>query len=912
MKKYGSYIAILCLFTQVAAQEGLSVDNLRCEYRKNPVGVELSAPALSWELLSSMRNTRQAAYRIQVAEDSLSLTKGEAGSWDTQKQTGNTSLQVGYGGKKLVPAKKYFWRVMVWDNRGRHSAWSKPAAWQMGLPQRSDWRHAQWIAYDIIADTAIIAPHIHLNGKKSWGGRRNTLPMFRKTFAVEKRLKRATAFICGLGHFELYVNGRKTGDHFLDPGWTNYAKHAQYVGFDITDQVKKGSNAIGVMLGNGFYYIPGQRYRKMTGAYGLPKMILRTVIEYEDGSAEDIVSDQSWQTAPSPIIFSSIYGGEDYDATLEQQGWNTAAFSAQAWKPAVVTSGPPVLEAQMAEPVKLLQHFLPVQQKSLDSHTSVYDLGQNFSGIPRITVSGRRGDTVRIRPAELLTADGRANQKATGSPSYYTYVLKGDGAEQWQPRFSYYGFRYLQAECIAADSNGQLPKLLALEGWHMRNAADSVSSFSCSSELFNRTHSLINWAIKSNMVSVFTDCPHREKLGWLEETHLMGASVQYNYDIAALCRKVIRDMMQAQYPNGKIPEIAPEFTVFTPPFDESPEWGSAAIILPWYYYQWYGDRRILAEAYDMMKRYLGYLQGRSSEHIVSHGLGDWFDIGPKPSGFSQMTRMGITATAMYYYDITILAKVAGLLRKDADAAAYNRLAGEVRQAFNKTFFDPVKQQYDSASQTANAMALFMELAEPQQRDQAVKALVRDIRSRNNALTAGDVGYRYVLKALEAAGKNDVVFDMNSRYDVPGYGFQLQHGATALTESWQAYESVSNNHFMLGHLMEWLYAAVAGIRQAPQSAGWKQIEIRPEAVGDLQFATATFHSPYGLIGSAWKKTADGFALQVTIPANTTAAVYLPANKNSVIKEGAVSRRFRYTNGRALVTIGSGTYHFTVNN
>ncbi|WP_295119495.1 family 78 glycoside hydrolase catalytic domain [uncultured Chitinophaga sp.] len=909
MKKWLRVYLLLQLLAFAAAAQQVTVTGLVCEYRENPLGVENRAPAFSWIIRASQNNVSQTAYRLLVADDPALLQRDQGNIWDTQKTSTALSQQIKYNGPALKPGKKYWWKVMVWDNKGKYSAWSKPAYWQMGLLSAQDWAGAKWIAHDVIEDTAIIAPHVHLGGKKAWGTRRNILPLFRKTFTLAKPVKSATAFISGLGHFEMSMNGRKTGDHFLDPGWTNYEREAQYVTFDITGQCKPGANAIGVMLGNGFYYIPSQRYRKMTGAYGLPKMIVRVDITYTDGTTENIISDESWRTTPSPIIFSSIFGGEDYDAALEQAGWNTASFDARNWKPVQVTTGIPLV-SQMAEPVKVMERFKPIHIKEIIPGTRVYDLGQNFSGIPFIKVKGNKGDTVKITPAELVNEDGTANQKASGPPSYFTYILKGEGTETWHPRFSYYGFRYLEVQCMAADSTKARPSITLIEGLHTRNAAAKAGAFSSSNELFNKTYALIDWAIKSNTVSVYTDCPHREKLGWLEQTHLMGASVHFNYDAASLFRKVIRDMMNAQYEDGKVPEIAPEFTRFTAPFDESPEWGSAAIILPWYNYRWYGDLETLRQSYNMMKKYTGYLQKKSNGHILSHGLGDWFDIGPQKSGFSQMTKMGITATATYYYDLHIMAKTALLLDKEDEAKEYDVLAYQVKQAFNQQYFDRQKLQYDSASQTANAMALYMDLVEPGDRPAVVAALVKDIRSRNNALTAGDIGYRYVLRALEDAGRSDVIFDMNSRDDVPGYGYQLKHGATALTESWQAYPSVSNNHFMLGHLMEWFYAGLAGIGQDPSSTGYKHIAIKPEPVGDLKFVKARYRSPYGDIVSSWTKSPGKFQLKAEIPANTTATIYLPAAAAATIRQNGQSIHKAPENGRVAIPVGSGTYLFTV--
>ncbi|WP_144883778.1 family 78 glycoside hydrolase catalytic domain [Lacibacter cauensis] len=909
MKRYLLIVMVVLLGFQLNAQQ-LTVVNLRCESRTNPLGVDVTKPKLSWQLHSTQQNVAQTAYRILVADDAALLKKNIGNVWDSKQIKSSASIQVAYAGKALQSAKKYYWKVQVCDNKGAVSAWSSGSYWQMGLLQTNNWGNAKWIGYEEINDTAIIAPHVHLSGKKAWGPRKDILPLLRKEFVVAKKIKQATMFICGLGHFEVSINGEKIGDHFLAPGWTNYSKHAQYVTFDVTKNIKEGKNAIGVMLGNGFYYIPSERYRKMTGAYGYPKLITKTVIEFTDGTTQQISSDESWKTDQSPIIYSSIFGGEDYDANLFQQGWNEPGFNDAKWKQAVVTNGPALLESQMNEPVKVMQQ-LPIQTKrELKSGVTLYDLGQNFSGVPSITVKGNKGDTVKLICGELINEDGTANQKATGSPSYFTYILKGDGEESWHPLFTYTGFRYVEVHCNTKETNQSLPQVIKLEGLHIRNSANTVGSFSCSNDLFNRTHTLIDWAIKSNMVSVFTDCPHREKLGWLEETHLVGTSVHYRYDVAALNKKVINDMKNAQYANGKIPEIAPEFTVFTPPFDESPEWGSAAIIYSWYNYQWYGDKETLLQSYDMMKAYVLYLKGKAKNNILSHGLGDWFDIGPNKSGFAQMTKMGVTATATFYYDLKIMIKIATMLKKNEDVKFYEQLAADVKTAFNQTFFDPIKIQYDSSSQTANAMALYMGLVEEKNRQAVLDALIREIRSRNNALTAGDIGYRYVLQALQQAGRSDVIFDMNYRDDVPGYGYQLKHGATALTESWQAYESVSNNHFMLGHLMEWFYAGLAGIQQTENSIAYKEIVIKPEVVGDVTNAKASFQSPYGLIKSEWVKTISSFNLRVEIPANSTAVVYLPAKPGQTVLLNGKKAVVMNADGRAVVKIGSGTYEFSV--
>ncbi|WP_114782940.1 family 78 glycoside hydrolase catalytic domain [Botryobacter ruber] len=920
------FLLLFCISFQAFSQKekALQVADLECEYRENPLGVEAAAPRLRWVLNSKQRGVTQKAYRILVADTPEALKKNKGNVWDSKKVTSSQSIQVPYGGKKLEPTKTYFWKVMVWDNKGNISGWSEPAKWQMGLPTEQDWKGARWIGFEELPESHRIVPAVDNNRHNDKGPGKNVLPLIRKEFNVKAPVKRATMFITGLGHFEMSLNGNKVGDHFLDPGWTNYDEHALYVTFDVTEQLKQGNNAVGVMLGNGFYHIPRERYRKLTTSFGYPKMICRLVLEYQDGKTENIISDNSWRTAPGPIVFSSIYGGEDYDATLEQPGWNTPGFKENnTWKPVILTTGPKKLEAQLATPVKIHENFTPVKITQPKPGVWVYDLGQNASGIVGISVKGKKGAKVKITPGELLDAEGDVTQKHTGSPYYYEYTLKGEGTEAWHPRFTYYGFRYVRVEggTPEGEANPQnLPVVASLKGLHIRNAAERVGQFTTSNDLFNKTDRLIDWAIRSNTVSVFTDCPHREKLGWLEQVHLMGSSLRYNYDIASLCRKVAKDMQMAQTTEGLIPETSPEYVIFTwggTMFRDSPEWGSNGIIMPWYMYQWYGDKQILADSYPMMQRYLDYLANQAEGHILSQGLGDWYDLGPERPGVSQLTPMGVTGTAIYYYDLNIISKIATMLGKPEDARKYDKLAAEVKEAFNKKFFNKETKQYATGSQAANAMAVYMNLVEPQYKDAVVENLIKDIRSRNNALTAGDIGYRYVLRVLENENRSDVIYDMNSRTDVPGYGYQLEQGATALTESWAALPTVSNNHLMLGHLMEWFYSGLGGIRPAENSVAFNEIDIRPEPVGNVTSSNVSYDSPYGTISTDWNKNGETFELNVAIPANTTATIHLPASEKAQLFEGGKPvagnkdlQQLGHKEGRAQLKVGSGTYKFVV--
>lgn len=904
-----------------------SVSELRCEQSQRPLAVDPAGPRLSWQLNADRRGCLQSAYRILVADSPVALADDNGNVWDSGKVFSDRSVLVPYGGPALQPGKAYCWKVQAWDADGNLSPWSLPASFGTGLMSMQDWNGAKWIAMEPDVDSLKC---IEGNtGKWKDGGpvfdkpvAPYKLPQLRREFTATKPVKRAMAYICGLGQFEMFLNGEKVGDHFLDPAWTKFDKEAQYVAFDITGELRDGKNAVGVMLGNGYYHTPHGRYLKLLFSYGAPKMICKLQIEYADGTAQTVVSDDKWRASESPVTFSSIYGGEDYDASAVQPGWAEPGFDDRKWKKAVLTQGAGVkLIPQISEPLKVMERIPTVRRFRAANGNWVYDLGQNASGIVQLTVRAVTPQSIKLIPGELINDDSTVNQRASGAPFYHVYTARGDGSsETWHPQFTYYGFRYVEVEGAvpAGESNpGALPEVIDITGLHTRNSAAQVGTFACSDPLFNKIHTLIDWAVRSNMASVLTDCPHREKLGWLEVTHLMGGSIQYRYDISRLYAKQVNDMRTAQHANGMVPTIAPQYVTFSPDFIDTPEWGSAFVIIPWNLYEWYGDLAPLRDNYERMKRYVDYLGSRADNHIVAYGLGDWYDIGPGRPGYAQLTSNGVTATAIYYQDVKILERAARLLGKEADVRKYAALASDIKRAFNEKFFDKKTLKYDRDSQTANSIALHMDLVEPQYKAVVRQNLIDDIRRRGNALTAGDVGYRYVLRALEENDASEVIYDMNSRYDVPGYGYQLAHGATCLTESWQAYREVSNNHCMLGHLMEWLYSGLGGIRQSPGSAGYKEIVIRPQVVGDIHSAAVSFRSPYGLIRSEWSDSPQQYRQRVEIPANTTALVYLPAVDPAAVSESGVplgevpglSVRERGKDYLA-VAVGSGIYDFRV--
>ena len=674
----------------------------------------------------------------------------------------------------------------------------------------------------------------------------DALPIFRKSFQLDEIVERATLAICGLGQFELSVNGEKIGDDVFESAWSNYRKSCLYVVHDIAKHLRPGENVIGVMLGNGMYNVTGGRYRKFKGSFGQPKLI--AVVQVD---STRIVTDRTWQAAPGPITFSCLYGGEDYDARLEQP--NDAS-----WIAATETDGPGgTLIEQDCPPIRVMRAFEPLNVTDPRPGVHLYDLGQNFSGWPSIRVRGGAGKTVKLITGELLDDAGLVTQKNTGSPVSFSFTARGDGEESWHPRFSYTGFRYVQAE-------GDVAALTRLEGQFIHAACPVVGSFSCSNELLNRIHDLILAAIRSNMQSVLTDCPQREKLGWLEQAHLMGPSIMCNFDVSRWYAKICRDMREAQRDDGCVPTIAPQYTSFKPPwevFNDSPEWGSAIVLVPWLVYQRYGEGEILEDNYDAMRRYVEYLGTRAQDCIIDYGLGDWYDVGEGDPGFSKLTPKALTATAIYYHDLLIMQQAARLLDRTGDIETFGAAAQRTAEAFRA-------RRFQRSSQTARAMPLVLGLSD----GDALADLITDIRVRNNHITAGDVGFHFVIRALAENDRSDVIFDLLTRTDPPSYGAQLARGATALTEAWDANPAKSQNHLMLGHAEAWFHEWLAGIQIDLTLPRSKQIVLRPTPVGDVTWAQASHDSVLGPVSIRWDRSGDRFKAAVSVP--TEATLHMP--------------------------------------
>ena len=707
----------------------------------------------------------------------------------------------------------------------------------------------------------------------------------RQSFRIDKPVEKAIVYVSGLGHYQLSLNGKNVSADLFAPAWSDYDKTVYYNTYSVDTLLSAGENVIGVLLGNGFYNAVGNRYRKLWVTFGPPTLFLELHLRYTDGTEEIISSNKDWKYDLSPITFNDIYGGEDYDARLEQPGWNCSRFDDSQWKPVVVQQEPNgILRAQQSSNVQSMEQF-GVGSVTQNDTSYVLDMGQNLSGYPAIRVSGKKGQTVRLTVGERLDeTTGKVSQKQSGGPYIYTYTLKGNGVEEWHPEFSYYGFRYIQIDGAVMEPSEKtdIPLITDVQSHFIRNAVRENGSFESSNALLNQTHILIKNAVKSNMQAIFTDCPHREKLGWLEETHLNGPGLLYNWDLTQLFPKVMQDIRDAQQPNGLVPSIAPEYVVFDKDFRDSPEWGIASILVPWMYYRFYGDSSLIENYFDVMKKYVDYLTSRSDHLIVSHGLGDWYDYGEGRAGYSQNSPIEVSATAHYFYAAHWVAEAARMLNNKADEKKYGELAKQIRQAFNTKFFDKQTKQYANGSQFCNSIAIFMNIVEPNDKQAVLENLKADIRTHGNRLTTGDVGNRYLFQALALNGENELLYTMLNHEDTPGYGFQLKFGATTLTEQWDPRQGASWNHFMMGQIDEWFFRSLAGIE--PTTPGFKTFTVHPHAVGDLSYVKASHETLYGTIVVEWKWENERFSLFVRVPVNTKATVILPDGKIRQIDSG----------------------------
>ncbi len=745
--------------------------------------------------------------------------------------------------------------------------------------------------------------------------------LLRKQVNLTKQPVRATAYISGLGYYELYINGRRAGDHVLDPGFTNYTQRVLYVTYDITDLLRSGRSAIGVVLGSGWYDSPATDVWTFHLAPWIapPKLLLQIDIEYSDGTRQTVATDASWKCASGPIVFNSIRGGETYDARREKTGWDQPGYDDSSWRNAKIAPAPAGrLQSQYHPPIRATASIRPVKLTEPKPGVHVFDLGVNLSGWARLIAGGPRGTRVKLAYSESLNPDGTINVESlagltAGRFQTEEYIFAGKGIETHEPRFSYHGFRYVQVTGLAGR-----PTLDNLVGIRVHTDPEPAGEFACSNPTVNRIQEVIVRTQLTNIHGLPTDCPHREKIGWTGDGYITMEEAIYNFRMPMFYLKWWRDMLDAQDDNGHASPIAPSpgwgrsQADGSPGILSDPWWGGAIVRLPWKHYRYYGDRRILDEAYEPMKKYLGYVATRAPDHISWGAEGDWLEVGA--GGSSTRTPPRLAGTAAYFYHAKIVAEIARLLGKNDDAAKYSALAEEISASFHKEYFDPQTGLYAKDSQTAQAMPLCFGMASQDQRDLVLRRLVANIKeTRDNHISSGIIGTYYVFQALMEAGRDDVAYAMLTRKGFPGWIHMLDQDATTVWEAWTG--DGSRNHPALGSIGAWFYQGLGGIRLDPTATGFKKTLIKPAIVGDLTWVKAHHESPYGRIISNWRLQDSRLTMHITIPANTTATVYVPTTDPKSITEGGARPDrangvtfLRVEEGNAVFAIGSGYYTF----
>jgi alpha-L-rhamnosidase len=906
----------------VGRAASLKVEGLKCEYRVNPLGLDTPQPRLSWLLESPDRGQKQTGYQVLVATTAGLLAKDKGDLWDSGKVSSGESVQVVYGGKPLRPGQRVHWKVRAWDRNARSSAYSAAAWWEMGLLGPADWR-AAWITRKRTEP---------LSEQKMFED--DPAPLFRKEFLLEKKISRARVYVSGLGYYELRLNGQRVGDQVLDPGWTAYSKRVLYSSYDVTDLLKRGQNALGVMLGNGWFNpLPlrlwGHISPRENLMIGEPRVILQLAVDFTDGTSQTIVTDESWKVSNGPILRNSVYLGEVYDARKERPGWDRAGFDDSGWQPAASateTLGP--LRAQSAPPIRVTRVLKPVKLTEPKPGVWIFDLGQNFAGWVRLRVQGPAGVRVTLRSGELLYPDGTLNgmtavcgQIKQGGPNYRyagtgapktawqveEYILKGEGKEVYTPRFTFHGFRYVEVTGFPGK-----PSLATFEGLRLNSDVAPAGSFTCSNEEFNRIQQMVLWTELSNLFSVESDCPHREKFGYGGDIVAAGEMAMFNFDMSRFYGKAVADLADAVRPNGGFTETAP----FVGISDESlgvgsgpVGWGTAQPFLLSRLYQYYGDRRLLEENYELTKRWIALLQSQAQDGILDNGISDHESLVPKPRA--------LTGTAFYYFNVKLFSNIARALGKEAEAAEAETLAETIKAAFNRKFLQAGTGRYDTATQACQAFALYMGLVPPEEKDRALAVLVRDIMDANKGhLSTGIFGTKYMLQALADLGRADVAFEIVNQRTFPGWGHMLENGATTLWEHWAFSDNTySHNHPMFGSVSEWFYKVLGGINPAPEAAGFDKIIIRPQPVGDLKWVKASYDSAHGKVVSEWSREAGKFHLRVRVPLGAEARVFLPAKEGTPVTESG--RPIEHAPGvqlvsrehdRVIVAVGSGEYEF----
>lgn len=954
MKKITALVVVLMLaanaYGLTEQPDAIGVYDLKVEHLQNPIALDAQRPRLSWKVEvedDQIRDLQQQSYRVLVASSPQLLTADKGDLWDSGDVTSPQSVLIRYQGKPLKSRQQCFWKVRVRDTQNHESRWSEVATWEMGLLKPADWSGSRWIGIQDKARDHELASRQHTQRKKSMVS--HTSPLLRKKITITKPVGRATAYVSGVGYSEFFINGNKVGDNVLDPGQTNYQKTTLYVAHDVTDLLGRGSNALGVWLGNGFY---GQNMALGNRLdYGLPSVRAKLFVEYQDGTVEAFGTDTDWKAAPSPIVFDNVYWGESYDARLEIPDWSKPGFDDSSWQ-SVVKRPSPCSESQLAPqllpPIKEVQRLSPVEIRQVAPKTWLVDFGKNISGWVEMTVNQKAGDVIKVFPTEVLTKDkSRADQRthggATGSPHELFYVCKGGGEETWSPRFTYTGFQYAEISGLAS-----APDPEDVAAVFVRTDLQRTGSFACSSELLNQQYQASLLSMEGNVHSLPEDCPHREKCGWLGDAHATADLCLYNYDMMQFYLKFNQDIqgsLTTNYGKGDgghfkvgvrladVPKGLKGVPTFVAPGKRtsglgSVDWGVAYLIVPWQMYLHSGDVESFKPHYRHLKDFIAYYRVyKTKEGVIDNGLGDWCP--PRWRSPKETEKMEchpfISGTVYYYMALQIASEMADVLDDQPYRKQCLKEAAEIKRAFSKVYLKPIKKTglKHYGSQTATAMALDTGMVDPEDHQDRVEALVYDIQQLHDGHhSCGIHGLRRLYTVLADHGRDQLVYEMLTDTSFPSPGYVLSCGLTTWPErclEWKKERFTGSfNHPMNGGFAALMHQTLGGVRPQASDPGFKRFTIKPRLTQQMGWVNSRNESPYGPIVSHWKNESDSFSWKVEIPFNTTATLFIPCSAEGKITE--LNYSIDVENDAKTVSqnqqswrkldVGSGVYHFVV--
>ena len=900
-----------CSQKQESDLKGVIPFDLKCEYQTDPMGIDQINPVLSWKIKSEKRGQIQTAYQLIVSDNKESLEKESGNIWDSKKIKTNKSENILFEGSGLKSGKAYYWRVRVWDKKGKKSQWSDVSKLEMGLMEKSDWQ-GSWISD---GKTMAEKPLDHY--------KEDPAPLFRKEISLNKKILEARLYITGLGYYEAEINGNRVGGNMLDPAWTNYDKRIFYSTYDVGGMLNDGQNCIGVSLGNGWYNpLPlkmwGGRNIRTSLPLGRPCFIAQLNIEFEDGTKASYFTDDNWKVHEGPILRNSVYLGEIYDARKEIKGWSAPGIDEKDWSASATVTGPlGKLQSQFLPPIKVTKTIVPKEVSEISKGVYIIDMGENFAGWINLKAEGGKGRKIKLRYGELLNEDkslnvmtavaGQIKRKGVGGPGSPDiawqediYILKGEGVEEYTPAYSFHGFRYIEVSGYPG-----VPTNASITGKRLSSSIETTGSFECSNEMLNKIQKITQNTFLSNIFSVQSDCPHREKFGYGGDLATTCDAFIMNYDMETFYSKAVYDWADAVRPDGMLTDEAP----FVGIQYCGVGWALVHPLLLNKLYQYYGNIRIVRDQYETSKKWFELVISQNPDFIIKDGLSDHESLNPTPAPE--------LVTPLYYYSAKLMSKLAKILDKNEDSDKYSVLAENIKKKYIEEFLNPGTGEIGTKTQTNQSFALWLDMVPENEKGKALEFLLNKIIvEKDSHFTTGIYATKFIFDILSETGNIDLAYKVVNQKTFPGYGYMLENGATTLWEHWALSEDTfSHNHPMFGTVSEWFYKWLGGIQPDSEAIGFDKIIIRPQIASGLEWVKSDYNSVKGLIKSDWTVKNGIFKLHVIIPPNSTAIVHLPtsdAEKNkesgkliSNIKEVNFEK---YENGAAIYSIGSGEYFF----